>query len=251
MIEIENLSRSYGDRAAVTNLSLTVREGEVLTFLGPNGAGKTTTIKTIVGLLLPSSGHVRVCGVDVVEKPREASRHIGYVPDQPYLYEKLSGREFLQFTAEMYGLSQEEAARNIEESIDAFELSAFVDRLAECYSHGMKQRIIFAAAMVHRPRVLVVDEPMVGLDPRSMRFVKTRLRDRAAAGTSVFLSTHTLSVAEEIADRIGIIDQGDLKFLGSMDELAERMDLRDSSLEKLFLTLTATADELEQESIAS
>lgn len=240
MIEIEHLVRRYGTRTAVNDLSLTVHPGEVLAFLGPNGAGKTTTIKTIVGLLLPTSGKIRVCDIDAVESPREASRHIGYVPDQPYLYEKLSGREFLEFTAEMYGLDKETAKANIEKNIAAFELTEFVGRLAEGYSHGMKQRVIFASAMVHDPRVLVVDEPMVGLDPRSMRIVKTLLRDKAAAGASVFLSTHTLSVAEEIADRIGIIYQGELQFLGTLQELRD-LQQSDSNLEDLFLSLTSEA----------
>lgn len=239
MIEIENLTRRYGDRTAVNDLSLTVQPGEVLAFLGPNGAGKTTTIKTIVGLLQPTSGSIRVCGVDAVQQPRETSRRIGYVPDQPYLYEKLSGREFLQFTAEMYGLDPSDAADNIQRSIESFELTEFVDRLAESYSHGMKQRVIFAAAIVHRPSVLVVDEPMVGLDPRSMRIVKTLLRDEARAGASVFLSTHTLSVAEEIADRIGILYQGKLQFLGTLSELKQRVQSTDSTLEDLFLSLTS------------
>ena len=241
MIEIEHLVRRYGTRTAVNDLSLTVHPGEVLAFLGPNGAGKTTTIKTIVGLLLPTSGQVRVCDIDAVKSPREASRHIGYVPDQPYLYEKLSGREFLEFTAEMYGLDANTSKANIEQNIDAFELNEFVGRLAEGYSHGMKQRVIFASAMVHDPRVLVVDEPMVGLDPRSMRIVKTLLRDKAAGGASVFLSTHTLSVAEEIADRIGIIYQGELQFLGTLQELRQ-LQQSDSNLEDLFLSLTSQAD---------
>jgi len=239
MIEIKNLLRKYGDRTAVDDLNLQVRSGEVLAFLGPNGAGKTTTIKTIVGLLLPTAGSVHVCGFDVVEKPRETSRRIGYVPDQPYLYEKLSGREFLQFTAEMYGLSDDVAARNIARSIKSFELAEFVDRLAEGYSHGMKQRVIFAAAMVHDPPVVVVDEARVGLDPRGRRIVKTLLRDQATAGASVFLSTHTLSVAEEIADRIGIIYQGRLQFLGTMEELRHERKQNESNLEELFLSLTA------------
>ena len=194
MIEIQNLSRRYGDRIAVDDLSLEVPGGEVLAFLGPNGAGKTTTIKTIVGLLLPSSGHIRVNGIDVVQQPREASRVIGYVPDQPYVYEKLSGREFLQFTAEMYGLDGPRIARNIEQAVEAFQLSPFLDRLAEGYSHGMKQRVIFAAAMVHEPSVLVVDEPMVGLDPRSMRIVKT-LFARSGPGGQLCVSfdAHTVS----------------------------------------------------------
>ncbi len=239
MIEIREMTRKYGERIAVDCLNLEVRPGEVLAFLGPNGAGKTTTIKTIVGLLLPTSGQVCVCGTDVVQEPRVASRMIGYVPDQPYLYEKLSGREFLQFTAEMYGLDRAEAEENIRRSIAAFELDEFVDRLAESYSHGMKQRVIFAAAIVHRPPVLVVDEPMVGLDPRSMRIVKTLLRDEATAGASVFLSTHTLSVAEEIADRIGIIYHGRLQFLGTLDELRTQVQEEGSNLEDLFLSLTS------------
>lgn len=248
MIEIQNLTRRYGERLAVDRLTLQVQAGEVLAFLGPNGAGKTTTIKTIVGLLLPSSGMVRVCGLDVVSKSQEASRRIGYVPDQPYLYEKLSGREFLQFTAEMYGLDARLAAANIERQIEAFELSEFVDRLAESYSHGMKQRVIFASAMVHNPSVLVVDEPMVGLDPRSMRIVKTLLRTQASNGAAVFLSTHTLSVAEEIADRIGIIYQGKLQFLGTLSELRQKVQQEHSSLEELFLSLTAEAPVVAMES---
>lgn len=253
MIEINNLTRKYGDRTAVDGLSLTVEPGEVLAFLGPNGAGKTTTIKTLVGLLLPTAGEVKVRDVDVVKNPREASRQIGYVPDQPYLYEKLSGREFLQFTAEMYGLGKEESEQNIQAAIEAFELTEFVDRLAEGYSHGMKQRVIFASAIVHKPAVLVVDEPMVGLDPRSMRIVKTLLRNEATAGASVFLSTHTLSVAEEIADRIGIIYHGRLQFLGTMAELREKVQQVDSNLEDLFLSLTASveAPEGDDTSVAS
>lgn len=239
MIEITNLSRRYGERTAVDDVTLSVRAGEVLAFLGPNGAGKTTTIKTIVGLLLPHAGTVTVGGIDVVEHPREASRKIGYVPDQPYLYEKLSGREFLQFTAEMYGLEGADAERKIQHSIDVFELAEFVDRLAEGYSHGMKQRVIFASAIVHQPSALVVDEPMVGLDPRSMRIVKSLLQSQARAGAAVFLSTHTLSVAEEIADRIGIIFQGQLQFLGTMADLRRQVDQADSNLEGLFLSLTS------------
>ena len=244
MIEIKNLTRKYGERLAVDQLSLHVSAGEVLAFLGPNGAGKTTTIKTLVGLLLPSSGEVKICGHNVVLHPQAASRCIGYVPDQPFLYEKLTGREFLQFTAEMYGMPADEAAASIDRQIQAFQLQEFVDRLGESYSHGMKQRVVFAAAMVHAPPVLVVDEPMVGLDPRSMRIVKTLLRRRAAEGTSVFLSTHTLSVAEEIADRIGIIYHGRLQFLGNLQQLREEVQQSDSNLEELFLTLTDSSNDL-------
>lgn len=243
MIRIDQLTRKYGDRIAVDDLSLEIPSGEILAFLGPNGAGKTTTIKTVVGLLLPSTGRVEVDAIDVVKEPRKASRQIGYVPDQPYLYEKLTGREFLEFTAEMYGLDADVAKDQIARRIAEFELHEFVDRLAESYSHGMKQRVIFASALVHRPSALIVDEPMVGLDPRSMRIVKTVLRREANDGASVFLSTHTLSVAEEIADRIGIIYHGKLRFLGTMPELRQFANQADSSLEDLFLSITQSDDE--------
>ncbi len=242
MIRLDRVTRRYGERTAVADLDLHIRQGEVFAFLGPNGAGKTTTIKMLVGLLLPSSGTVAVNGIDVAKRGRDASRLVGYVPDQPYLYDKLSGREFLDFTARMYGLSGRAAQQHIQRRIDAFELEPFVDRLAESYSHGMKQRVVFASALVHNPPVLVVDEPMVGLDPRSMRFVKNLLREEAAAGACVFMSTHTLTVAEEIADRIGIIDHGRLRFLGSVAELRNTVNSHESSLESLFLNLTANED---------
>jgi ABC-2 type transport system ATP-binding protein len=239
MIRLHRVTRTYGRRAAVSGLDLQVRRGELFAFLGPNGAGKTTTIKMLVGLLKATSGRITLGGIDVAVCPREASLLVGYVPDQPYLYDKLSGREFLDFIARMYGLPADEAAANTERRIAAFELAPFIDQLAESYSHGMKQRLAFAAAMVHAPPILIVDEPMVGLDPRSTRFVKDLLRAEARRGTTVFISTHTLSVAEEIADRIGIIDRGQLKFLGSVDELRTSMALAGSSLENLFLALTS------------
>jgi ABC-2 type transport system ATP-binding protein len=207
-------------------------------FLGPNGAGKTTSIKLMVGLLRPTSGRVRVCGFDVVEQAREAKRRISYVPDEPYLYDKLTGREFLRFVAEMYGLAPKTATANIQREIEQFELSSFVDDLTEGYSHGMRQRLVFASALLHDPEVLVVDEPMVGLDPRSIRLVKDLLRDKAAAGVTVFMSTHTLSVAEEIGQRIGIIHHGKLLFVGTLAELKQRMSRHELSLEELFLEMT-------------
>jgi len=252
MIDIADVSRKYGNTLAVDALSLTVHRGEVLAFLGPNGAGKTTTIKMMVGLLRPSSGQIRLCGYDVARQPREAARRVGYVPDEPHLYDKLSGREVLEFVARMYGLSESDAAEHIERQIEQFELAHFVDRLCEGYSHGMKQRVVFATALIHRPEVLIVDEPMVGLDPRSMRLVKDLLRREAGAGATVFMSTHTLSVAEEIADRIGIINHGKLLFLGTLAEL--RSQLKDlagkqtgedasamshSTLEQMYLELTS------------
>ncbi len=239
MIEFENVTRKYGAKVAVSNLNLSIPSGELFAFLGPNGAGKTTTIKLIVGLLRPSAGTVRLCGHDVNENNSAANRLLGYVPDVPYLYDKLSGTEFLQFIAEMYGLDPAVTADRIAEQVEAFQLGEFVDDLTESYSHGMKQRLAFAAAMLHDPKVLVIDEPMVGLDPKSVRRVKDLLRAKAAAGQTIFMSTHLLSIAEEIADRVGIVDQGRLQFLGTLDALRERLAKHDASLEHLYLSFTA------------
>ena len=238
MIELVRVTRKYGHKVAVHELDLNVQAGEVFAFLGPNGAGKTTTIKMIVGLLRPTSGQLRLRDIDVVKHPRQAKAMLGYVPDQPQLYDKLSGREFLQFIADMYGMPTRDASAAIETQIAAFELHEFVDQLTESYSHGMKQRLVFASALVHKPAALVVDEPMVGLDPRSIRLVKDLLRGHADAGMTVFMSTHTLSVAEEMADRIAVVDQGHLLFLGTVDELRQRLSLHESSLEHLYLQLT-------------
>jgi ABC-2 type transport system ATP-binding protein len=237
MLELIDATRCYGQKLAVDGLNLTIPPGELFAFLGPNGAGKTTTIKMLVGLLRPTRGQARICGFDATRQPREASLRTGYVPDEPYLYDKLTGREFLQFVAELYGLPASTIADRIEQQIERFRLREFVDHLGESYSHGMKQRLVFAAAFVHDPPVLVVDEPMVGLDPRSMRLVKDLLREQTRAGKSVFMSTHTLAVAEEIADRIGVFARGRLVFLGTVAELRQQLS-SNASLEHLFLTLT-------------
>jgi ABC-2 type transport system ATP-binding protein len=242
MIEFDQAKRNYGKKTAVSDLTLMVPGGELFALLGPNGAGKTTSIKMMVGLLRPSSGTVRICGYDVVKETRQANRCLGYVPDQPYLYDKLSGREFLQFIADLYGLGREEAATRIAREIRNFELAEFVDQLTESYSHGMKQRTVFAAALLHDPAVLVLDEPMVGLDPRSMRLVKDLLRERANAGMTIFMSTHTLGLAEEIADRIGIVDRGKLRFLGTVDQLRQQLTQQHTSLERMYLDLTNSAE---------
>jgi ABC-2 type transport system ATP-binding protein len=238
MIEFQDVMRRYGSKIAVDHLTLEVHAGEVFAYLGPNGAGKTTSIKMMVGLLRPTQGVVRVGGFDVAVQGREAKRQFGYVPDQPELYDKLSGREFLQFVAEVHGLSKTEYVTSLERVIKQFELEPFVDRLTEKYSHGMKQRVAFAAALIHNPPLLVLDEPMVGLDPRSMRHVKDLLRARARMGSTIFLSTHTLSVAEEIADRIGVILGGKLRFVGTVAALREKMALGELPLEDLFLAFT-------------
>jgi ABC-2 type transport system ATP-binding protein len=242
MIEFDHVTRKYGDKTAVADLTLSIPPGELFAFLGPNGAGKTTSIKMLVCLLEPNAGTISVCGHDTVAQTREATQHIGYVPDAAFLYEKLSGREFLEFVAEMRGLDRRQTAEAIERESEVFVLDAFIDHLAETYSHGMKQRLVFASAMLHDPLVLVVDEPMVGLDPKSVRLVKDLLRARAAMGTTIFMSTHTLTVAEEIAHRIGIIDKGQMKFLGTQDELREKVSAHETSLERLFLRLTDTGN---------
>jgi ABC-2 type transport system ATP-binding protein len=240
MIELNDVSKRYGTKLAVENLSLNIAAGELFAFLGPNGAGKTTTIKMICGLLFPTSGTIRVGGFDVVAEGDQARQLLSYVPDQPFLYEKLSGREFLQFIADLYGMEKADADRRIAEVIELFNLQEFVDDLTERYSHGMRQRTVFAAALVHQPKVLIVDEPTVGLDPKSIRLLKNLLRTEANRGTTVFLSTHSLDVAEELADRIGIVEHGQLISCGTLETLRKQAAL-DGSLEEVFLKLTEEA----------
>ena len=238
MIEFDHVTRTYGPKLAVSDLSLAIPRGELFALLGPNGAGKTTTIKMLVGLLQPSRGAVRVSGFDLVRDPRDAHLHIGYVPDEPCLYDKLTGREFLWFIADMFGMPRHVAAGRIAEEIENFELAEFADDLAESYSLGMKQRLVFASSLLHSPDVLVLDEPMVGLDPRSVRIVKDLLAARTREGMTVFMSTHTLAMAEEMADRVGIMVRGQLRFLGTVAELREQMAIESTSLEQLYLELT-------------
>jgi ABC-2 type transport system ATP-binding protein len=238
MIEFQQVYRSYGDKLAVENLNLQLAAGELFSLLGHNGAGKTTAIKMLVGLIRPGSGFVRVGGYDLVTETREATALIGYVPDQPFLYDKLSGREILNFVGRMYGMETQQVNRAIDREIARFELSEFVDDLTETYSHGMKQRMVFASALLHMPRVLVVDEPMIGLDPHSIRLVKDLLRQEVAGGMCVLMSTHTLQAAEEISNRIGIMSHGRLMFEGSIGQLRERFPADVSSLESMYLALT-------------
>jgi ABC-2 type transport system ATP-binding protein len=240
MIELHEVSKRYGTTLAVDRLSLSLAPGELFAFLGPNGAGKTTTIKMITGLLFPTSGTVRVGGHDMQREGDRARQLISYVPDQPYLYEKLTGREFLQFIADMYGMPRDDGRRRLDEVIGLFELTDFVDDLTERYSHGMRQRTVFAAALLHRPKVLIVDEPTVGLDPRSVRLLKDLLRAEARGGTTVFLSTHSLDIAQELAHRIGIVEHGRLIGCGSLDALRHKAELH-GTLEDVFLKLTEEA----------
>jgi ABC-2 type transport system ATP-binding protein len=239
MIEFDHVTRTYGPKTAVADLSLAIPRGELFALLGPNGAGKTTSIKMLVGLLHPTRGAIRICGHDVVLDPRSAHLHVGYVPDEPCLYDKLTGREFLWFIADMFGMPRHLAGDRIDREVECFELGEFLDDLAESYSLGMKQRLVFAASLLHDPDVLVLDEPMVGLDPRSVRIVKDLLEARTAEGMTVFMSTHTLAMAEELADRVGIMVRGQLRFLGTVMELREQVALEATSLEQLYLELTA------------
>lgn len=241
MIDFDHVCRSYGEKTAVADLNLRVAAGELYSLLGHNGAGKTTAIKMLVGLMRPDHGVVRVGTYDVVTHTRQAVAQIGYVPDQPFLYDKLTGREVLNFVARMYGMDVGQAACAIERQVEHFELAEFVDELTETYSHGMKQRTVFAAALLHAPRVLVLDEPMVGLDPHSTRLVKDLLQWEVEAGMCVLMSTHSLAIAEEISHRVGIMHQGRLLFDGTLGELRQRFDGEHKSLEALYLSFTATA----------
>jgi ABC-2 type transport system ATP-binding protein len=235
MIQLRGVSKVFGTKRAVDRLDLTVHAGELYAFLGPNGAGKTTTIKMICGLLAPTAGTVLVGGHEA--SAREARALLGYVPDQPYLYDKLSGREFLRFVVEMYGLNRSRATERINELIETFEMADYIDELCENYSQGMKQRVVFASALVHNPKVLVVDEPLVGLDPRSARIVKNLFLSQARSGSAVLMSIHLLAIAEELADTIGIVDQGRMLTVGTLAQLREQAQ-HDGSLEDLFLKLT-------------
>lgn len=238
MITIENVSKTYNKGAvkAVDNLNLIVKKGEIFGFLGPNGAGKTTTIKMIVGLLNPDEGRVSIDGVDNRQNTLEAKRSIGYVPDNPNLYDRLTGTEYLNFMADVYQVSPDERKQRIAHYLDMFELQDAAADLIKSYSHGMKQKIALTGALVHNPSVWILDEPMVGLDPKSAHLLKEQMREHCDRGNTVFFSTHIMEVAEKLCDRIGIIHRGRLIAIGTLDELRQG-DNRDS-LENIFLELT-------------
>lgn len=238
MLEIADLSKSFGSYTAVDSISLSVKEGEIFSFLGVNGAGKTTTLRMICGILKPSAGAVRIGGFDVASNPRDAKRITGYIPDRPYVYTGLTGREYLYFVAELYGLSASEVDSSIDSLLSEYMLSDRQNELIDSYSHGMRQRIATCAALVMRPKLLVVDEPMVGLDPHGAKLLKDSFRRYAAEGTTIFLSTHSLNVAEELSDRLAIIHQGSIIHSGTMAELRSESGLFDKSLEEVFLQLT-------------
>jgi ABC-2 type transport system ATP-binding protein len=244
VIEIESLVKRFGRKVAVDDLTLKVEPGEIFAILGPNGAGKTTTMKVLAGLLRPTSGTAAVGGYDVVGRPVEAKRLLAYIPDEPYLYDKLTGREFLHFVGDLYGMTRDEIDARSEPLIEAFEMAAFLDELAEGYSHGMKQRVVVSAALLHSPKALVIDEPTVGLDPRSARHMRQLLRELAELnGSAVFMSTHVLPVAEQLSDRIGIMDHGKLLACAPAEEIKGMAGAQ--SLEETFLRITADSDLVE------
>jgi ABC-2 type transport system ATP-binding protein len=238
MILLEGVTKRYGQFTAVHPLDLEVRAGEMFGFLGPNGAGKTTTIRMVTGVLRPTAGRVAIAGHDLATDPARAKRQLGYIPDRPFLYEKLTGMEFLRFVGGLWGQDGAALDRRAEELLALFELTPWGDTLVESYSHGMRQKLLISSALVHGPRLIVVDEPMVGLDPRAARMIKDLLRGFVAEGGTVFLSTHTLEVAEALCDRIAIIQEGRIRSLGTMDELRAEAEAGTAGLEEVFLKLT-------------
>lgn len=245
LVETRHLVKRYGDKVAVNDISFDVYQGEVFGFLGPNGAGKTTTIKVIVGLLQPTSGTVKVAGYDVQTQSMLAKASSGYVPDTPNLYAKLSGRELLRFVGDLFNMDRSQVGHRIDELLRMFDLTAAADDTVDSYSHGMQQKTSLAAALMHDPKVLILDEPTVGLDPKSARLIKDILRQLADRGAAVMLSTHILEIAERMCDRIGIINKGQLIAVGTMDELRTLDKTGQTSLEDIFLDLTGGAEEAE------
>lgn len=238
MIELQHLSKNYSKTVAVNDLTLNIQTGEVFGFIGPNGAGKTTTIKMMGGIIEPSSGVILICGVNMKTEPERAKSKIGFIPDQPYLYEKLTGMEFLNFIADLYEMNNEAFIQKAQDKLDMFSLSDWSNELIEAYSHGMKQRLIMAAALLHDPEVIIVDEPMVGLDPAAIKLVKELFRNLASEGVTIFMSTHSLNVAEDVCDRIGIINKGSLIVTGTIEDLRQHADVMDAGLEQVFMRLT-------------
>jgi ABC-2 type transport system ATP-binding protein len=245
LIQTIDLTKHYGQHKAVEGLNFSVHGGEIFGFLGPNGAGKSTTMKMIVGLLRPTRGQAYVVGRDVEKEPVAAKTAIGYVPEEPHLYPKLSGREFLRFVGDLYNIPAGQIEHRADELLRLFDLDEAADGLIDSYSHGMRQKTAIAAALMHDPRVLVLDEPTSGLDPKSARLIKDILRQMAERGAAVFLSTHILEIAERMCDRIGIINKGELVAVGTMNELRSLGKTGEVSLEDIFLGLTGGAEEAE------
>ncbi|HTK41806.1 MAG TPA: ABC transporter ATP-binding protein [Gemmatimonadales bacterium] len=238
MITLTGLTKLYGKFKAVDGIELTVPKGELFGFLGPNGAGKTTTFRMIAGIIVPTAGRIEIGGVDLARQPLVAKRRLGYIPDRPFVYDKITGAEFLRFVAALYNAEDASLERRIDELLDVFELTPWKHELTESYSHGMRQKLIIAGALIHRPEVIVVDEPMVGLDPKGTRLLKDLFRRYVKRGGTILMSTHTLEVAESMCDRIAIMQSGRILASGTMDELRLQTASGDASLEDLFLRLT-------------
>lgn len=250
MIQTQDLSMDYGRLRALDRLNLEIPAGEFFAFLGPNAAGKTTTIKLLTGLLQPTAGSATICGFDIQKDPMEAKRRIGYVPDVAEFYDKLTSLEFLAFIADLFEVKREVAQERMEVLIERFSLTAYATQRVENLSHGTRQRLAIASALLHEPEVIIIDEPMVGLDPRNARVVKEELKARSEAGTTVFLSTHLLNVAEELADRVGIIHRGRLIALGTVEELRREREKEGLDLEQIFLEMTES-EAIEGEMVSS
>lgn len=238
ILHVTNLTKRFSEYVAVNNISLTVGTGEIYGFLGPNGAGKTTTIKMIAGLLQPDNGSIIISGNNLAENPAACKKDTGYIPDRPWLFEKLTGMEFLQFIASLYELDAEKFEDSADYYLKLFDLHDWQDHLVESYSHGMRQKLIMTSVFMQDQPLMVIDEPMVGLDPKSARMVKELFKQRAADGTTIFLSTHSLEIAEELCHRIGIISEGRILISGSMETLRGEAGKHDSDLEDIFLELT-------------
>jgi len=238
MLKLTNLTKKFGSFTAVNNINLEINAGDFFGFLGQNGAGKTTTIKMITGLYAPTKGTVHIGGYDIQKNHIEAKKLIGYIPDQPFLYEKLTGREFLYFCGGLYKIEKNKLKKIIDETIDQLKIEQWVDKRTEEYSQGMKQRIAIASALLHNPKLLVVDEPMVGLDPQSAHVVKNVLKEKASEGVAIFMSTHSLHIAEEVCSRIGIIKEGQMIFEDRKIFIEQIIGTDHEDLESLFLHLT-------------
>jgi len=238
MIELRALTKRYGSFTAVDAISLDVPRGQLFGFLGPNGAGKTTTLRMIAGILRPTSGTVRIKGIDIGVDPTAAKSVLGYIPDRPFIYDKLTGAEFLRFVAGLYGQDGALVERRMDELLALFDLTEWRDELVESYSHGMRQKLIISSALIHRPEVIVVDEPLVGLDPKAARILKDLFREYTRRGHTILMSTHTLAVAESVCDRIAIIHGGRIRAAGTMEEMYASVEAGAKGLEELFLRLT-------------
>jgi ABC-2 type transport system ATP-binding protein len=238
MIELKNLTKRYGNTLAVNNLNLSVSKGEIYGFIGPNGAGKTTTIRIMGGVLAPTEGMVVIDGINMADDPESVKRRIGFIPDRPFIYEKLTGMEFMRFSADLYGVDERVFLEKAQALLKKFAILNWADELIESYSHGMKQRLIISSALLHNPTVIIVDEPMVGLDPAAIKMVKNMFRELAREGMTIFMSTHTLAVAEDICDRIGVIHRGSLIATGTTGDLRRIAGVEEADLEEVFLNLT-------------